>query len=319
MRDSGRARVVLAVLLLTAFTLITLDYRSGGGGPLRRVANAVFGPIENAVGDVARPIGSFFSGLGHLSSYKSDNAKLRKEVAQLRSQLRLTDAERARLADEEKLLHLDQLAQFRIVTANVSAVGGSLDFESTATIDIGSRDGITPDMTVIDGDGLVGKTLSVGPTTATVLLANDVQFSAGARLESSQLIGHVDGGGRGPMRFTLLDSQGSIKVGARLVTFGDIGQKPFVPEVPIGRVTRVVPTPGALTRTAEVAPYVGFDSLDVVGVVVSAPRTIKRDSLLPPSPSPTPTPSQPPASPPATPPATPAGSVSPSPTASRTH
>lgn len=315
MRDSGRARVVLAVLLLTAFTLITLDYRSGSGGPLRRIANDVFGPIENAVGDVARPVGSFFAGLGHLSSYKSDNAKLRKEVEQLRSQLRLTDAERNRLADEEKLLHLDQIAQFRIVPANVSAVGGSLDFESTATIDIGSRDGITPNMTVIDGDGLVGKTLSVGPTTTTVLLANDVQFSAGARLESSQLIGHVDGGGRAPMRFTLLDSQGSIKVGARLVTFGDIGQKPFVPEVPIGRVTRVVPTPGALTRTAEVAPYVSFDSLDVVGVVVSAPRTIKRDSLLPPTPTPTPTPA--PAQPPSTPPATPATSPSASP--SRTH
>ena len=311
MRDSRRARVVLAVLLLTAFTLITLDYRSGGGGPLRRIANAVFGPIENAVGDVARPIGSFFSGLGHLSSYKSDNAKLRKDVAELRAQLRLTDAERARLADEEKLLHLDQIAQFRIVAAHVSAVGSSLDFESTATIDVGSRDGITPDMTVIDGDGLVGKTLSVGPTTTTVLLANDVQFSAGARLESSELIGHVDGGGRGPMKFTLLDSQGEIKVGARLVTFGDIGQKPFVPEVPIGRVTRVVPTPGALTRTAEVAPYVSFDALDVVGVVVSAPRTIKRDSLLPPSPTPTPTP------PPGTPPATPAST--PSPTPSRSH
>ncbi|MDQ1686118.1 MAG: rod shape-determining protein MreC [Frankiaceae bacterium] len=319
MRDSGRARVVLAVLLLTAFTLITLDYRSGSGGPLRRIANAVFGPIENAVGDVARPVGSFFASLGHLSSYKSDNAKLRKEVAQLRTQLRLTDAERERLADEEKLLHLDQLAQFRIVAAHVSAVGGSLNFESTATIDIGSRDGITRDMTVIDGDGLVGKTLSVGPTTTTVLLANDVQFSAGARLESSQLIGHVDGGGHAPMKFTLLDSQGTIKVGQRLVTFGDIGQKPFVPEVPIGRVTRVVPTPGALTRTAEVTPYVGFDSLDVVGVVVSAPRTIKRDSLLPPSPSPSPTPSPTPRTPPATPPATPGTSPSPSPSASRTH
>jgi rod shape-determining protein MreC len=318
MRDSGRARVVLAVLLLTAFTLITLDYRSGSGGPLRRIANAVFGPVENAVGDVTRPIGSFFSGLGHLSSYKSDNAKLRKEVSQLRSQLRLTEAERARLADEEKLLHLDQLAQFRIVAAHVSAVGGSLDFESTATIDVGSRDGITTNMTVIDGDGLVGKTLSVGPTTSTVLLANDVQFSAGARLETSQLIGHVDGGGRGPMTFTLLDSQGTIKVGSRLVTFGDIGQKPFVPEVPIGRVTRVVPTPGALTRTAEVTPYVGFDSLDVVGVVVSAPRTIKRDSLLPPSPTPSaPPPSTPPPGtpPPSTPPSTPPTSPSPS----RTH
>src|SRR5207248_257438 len=219
-------------LLLTAFTLITLDYRSGSGGPLRRVANAVFGPIESAVGDVARPVGSFFARLGHLSSYKSDNAKLREEVAQLRTQLRLTDAE-------------------------------------------------------------------------------------GARLESPHLLGHVDGGGHGPMHFTLLDSQGTIKVGARLVTFGDIGQKPFVPEVPIGRVTRVVPTPGALTRTAEVVPYVAFDSLDVVGVVVSAPRTIKRDSLLPPPPSPSPSPT--PSHPPATPPATPSRSASPSPSASRSH
>jgi hypothetical protein len=32
MRDSRRARLVLALLLLTAFTLITLDYRSGAGG-----------------------------------------------------------------------------------------------------------------------------------------------------------------------------------------------------------------------------------------------------------------------------------------------
>jgi rod shape-determining protein MreC len=310
MRDSGRARLVLAVLLLTAFTLITLDYRSGGGGPLRRIASAVFGPIESAASGVARPVGSFFAGLSHLSSYKSDNAKLRKEVADLRSQLHLTDADRAHLTDMEHLLHLDQVAQFRIVAAHVSAVGGALDFESTATIDVGSRDGITPDMTVIDGDGLVGKTLSVGPTTATVLLANDVQFSAGARLEGSQFIGHVDGGGRRPMRFTLLDSQGGIRVGSRLVTFGDIGQRPFVAEVPIGRVTRVVSTPGALTRTAEVAPYVRFGALDVVGVVVSAPRTIKRDSLLPP----TPTPTTPPPTGPATPPSTTA-----TPTPSRSH
>ena len=38
MRDNRRARLILAMLLLTAFTLITLDYRSGGGGPLRSVA-----------------------------------------------------------------------------------------------------------------------------------------------------------------------------------------------------------------------------------------------------------------------------------------
>lgn len=314
MRGSRRARLVLAVLLLTAFTLVTLDYRSGGGGPLRRFAGAVFGPVERAVGDVARPIGSFFASLGHLSSYKSDNAKLKREISQLQNQLHLTDDQRAQLADMEKLLHLDQEAQFRMVTARVIAMGGSLDFESTATIDVGSRDGVQPNMTVIDGDGLVGRTLTVSATTATVLLADDVQFSAGARLESSQLIGHVDGGGQHPMRFTLLDSQGTISVGERLVTLGDVGQRPFVPEVPIGRVTKVLSTPGAYSRTAEVAPYVNFGALDIVGVVLHATRTIKRDSLLPPSPTPTPSPTP---SATATPGVTPSRSVSPTP--SRSH
>ena len=296
MKDTGRARVILALLLLTAFTLITLDYRSGGGGPLRRIGNAVFGPIENAAADVARPIGSFFSSLGHLSSYKHDNANLRKQVANLQQQLRLTDAQRTQFADMEKLLHLDQKAHFRIVAAHVVALSGSFGFESTATIDAGSRDGITTNETVIDGDGLVGRTLSVGPTTSTVLLGSDATFRAGARLEKSQQAGYVNGGGRSPMTFTLLDSQGTIPVGARLVTFGDINNRPFVPEVPIGRVTKVEPANGALTRTAFVAPYVDYSTLDVVGVVIAIPHVPARDSLLPPSPSPapsTPTPATP--------------------------
>src|SRR4051812_46391883 len=272
MKDSGRARVVLALLLLTAFTLITLDYRNGGNGPLRRIGNAVFGPVENAVTSVTRPVGSFFASLGHLSGYKGDNDRLRRQNAELQHQLRLTDSERAQLADMQKLLHLDQRAQFRIVAARVTGVGSSLGFESAVTIDVGTRDGVRADQTVVNGDGLVGKTLAVGPTTSTVLLVPDPKFSAGARLEGSQEIGHVDGNGRRSPTFTLLDSQGVITAGGRLVTFGDVGNRPFVAEVPVGRVVRVESTPGALTRTAVVAPYVHFGSLDVVGVVVGVPR-----------------------------------------------
>src|SRR5204862_5265574 len=106
MRDSRRARLVLALLLLTALTLITVDYRTNGGGPLRSIGNAVFGPMERAVSAVARPVGSFFSSLGHLSSYRSENERLRKRNQQLRGQLRLTDTDRAHLAAAEKLLDL---------------------------------------------------------------------------------------------------------------------------------------------------------------------------------------------------------------------
>jgi rod shape-determining protein MreC len=287
------------MLLLTAFTLITLDYRSGSGGPLRSIGNAVFGPVERAANAVAHPIGSFFSGLGHLNSSKSENARLKKQNEQLLERLRLTDADRAHLASAEKLLNLAGRAQFHIVAARVVAYGGSLGFESTATIDVGSQDGIRSNQTVINGDGLVGKTLHVGPTTTTILLGNDPEFTAGARLEGPRLsIGHVDGGGRNPVTFTLLGTQAHLAVGDRLVTYASLGDRPFVPEVPIGHIVRVVPTPGQLFSSGIVAPYVDFSSIDIVGVVVGQPRTIKRDSLLPPSPSPSPsvTPSRTPAS-----------------------
>jgi rod shape-determining protein MreC len=297
MRDSRRARLVLALLLLTAFTLITLDYRAGSGGPLRAVGNAVFGPVERAVSNVARPVGTFFSSLGHLSSYKSTNAKLRKQNQRLRQQLRLTDSDRSHLSSAEKLLALAGRAQFRIVPAQVVAVEGALGFEWTATIDVGTRDGVRPNMTVVNGDGLVGKTVHVGPSTSTVLLGRDPQFTAGARLERSNEIGHVDGGGRQPMTFTLLGSSNTMKAGDRLVSFASIGNRPFVAEVPIGRITKVLPTPGQLFRTAIVAPFVDFTAIDIVGVVVGEPRTVPRDSLLPPSPTPSSSSPSPPSSP----------------------
>ena len=318
MRDTRRARLILALLLLTAFTLITLDYRSGGGGPLRTIGNAVFGPIERAANAVVHPIGDFFSSLGHLNSYKSDNKKLRQQNQQLLEQLRLTDADRAHLQAAESLLNLAGRAQFRIVAARVVAYGSSLGFESTAEIDAGSNDGIKRNQTVIDGDGLVGKTISVGPTTSTILLGNDPDFTAGARLEgTSRQIGHVDGAGRNnPLTFTLLGTGSRMQPGDRLVTFASIGDSPFVPEVPIGRITTVKPTPGQLYSIGVVAPYVDFGSVDIVGVVVASPRTIKRDSLLPPSPTPSPTPTPTPSGTPlsgSTPPAT-TTSTSPTPT-----
>lgn len=58
----------------------------------------------------------------------------------------------------------------------------------------------------------------------------------------------------------------------------------------MGIVSRVDPSGGDLTRTLYVTPYVSFTKLDIVGVVVQAPRKDPRDDVLPPKPEPTPTP-----------------------------
>jgi rod shape-determining protein MreC len=148
-------------------------------------------------------------------------------------------------------------------------------------------------MTVLDGDGLVGRVKTVGPSTSTVLLAVDPESSIGVRLEGSMEVGFTTGQGvrnRGDLDLRLLDGQSSVAPGDRLVTFGSQGDTPYVPGVPVGRVVTVSGSPGSQTRTAVVSPYVDFTSLDLVGVVVEPPRKDPRDSVLPPKPAATPTP-----------------------------
>lgn len=136
-------------------------------------------------------------------------------------------------------------------------------------------------MTVLNGEGLVGRVTTVGPNTATVLLANDPDFTVGTRMEKTDELGFATGQGSRPLSVQFLNGKADVKKGDRLVTFGSSKDKPFVPGVPVGEVVRVDPSGGDLTRTVFVRPFVGFTKLDVVGIVVQAPREDPRDMVLP--------------------------------------
>ncbi len=283
-RDSARTRVVLALLLLTSFTLVTLDFRGGEDGPLsglRGLAAAIFGPIETAAAATIRPVAGLVDDVRHFGDDDAELARLKDENAELHAQLRTSQLARARAAELDKLLGLAGRGEYKVVPAQIVAVAPEQGFEWTATIDAGSGDGIKPDMTVVNGDGLVGRVKRVGPTTSSVLLAVDPTSSVGARLERSLQIGVATGRGSRGMSLELLDPQTRVRKGDRLVTFGSQRSVPFVPGVPIGEVTSVEQTPGALTRTATVAPYASFTALDLVGVVVEPPRKDPRDAVLP--------------------------------------
>ena len=186
-------------------------------------------------------------------------------------------------------LKVSAAGQYRTVPAEVIAVGPGQGFAWTATIDVGTRDGIRIDQTVITGSGLVGRVKRVTASTATVLLANDPTSTVGARVEGSNELALLTGHGTRPMTLELLDPQRTVNTGNRVVTFGSRDGKPYVPGVPIGSITAVRGTPGSLTRVATLQPYVSFTSLDIVGVIIEPPRTNPRDSVLPAKPTPAPT------------------------------
>lgn len=289
--DNRRTRALLALLLFTSICLITIDYRGGPGSPLdgvRSVAAAVFGPVEQVASAIASPISDAVDKVGTLGNGTTDAQRLAKQNQELRLKLRTSALARSRAAELDGLLKLAGAGRYKVVPAQVIAIGAAQTFSWTVTIDAGTRDGVKPDMTVVNGDGLVGRVKTAGPSTSTVLLAIDPESSVGVRLEGSMEVGFTTGQGvrdRGALDLRLLDGQATVSKGDRLVSFGSQGDRPYVPGVPVGDVVSVRGTPGSQTRTATVRPYVDFTSLDLVGVVVEPPRTDPRDAVLPPRPA----------------------------------
>jgi rod shape-determining protein MreC len=281
------------LLIAIAFALITVDIRGGEDSPVdgaRSAAATVFGPIENGVSAAVDPVGNAVAAIRDSGERHDRLAALEQENAALKARLGSDDRNRSRLKQLDKMLKVAGQGQYGIKGAEVIAIGAAQGVSWTVTIDIGANDGIKRDMTVLNGDGLVGRVTTVGPDTATVLLANDPDFTVGTRMEGSDELGFASGQGDRPLRVELLNGKAEVKKGDRLVTFGSEADRPFVPGVPVGVVSRVDPSGGGLTRTVYVTPYVGFTKLDIVGVVVQAPKKDPRDEVLPAKPKPTPRP-----------------------------
>ncbi|MGW2051376.1 rod shape-determining protein MreC [Streptomyces sp. NPDC001858] len=293
MRDTRESRLLLVLLVAIAFALITVDIRGGEDSPVdgaRQAAAAVFGPIEDGVSSAVDPVGNAVSAVRDSNERHDRLADLEQENAALKAKLGSDDRNRSRLAQLDKMLKIAGAGQYGIKGAEVIAIGAAQGFSWTITIDVGANDGVTRDMTVLNGDGLVGRVTTVGPHTATVLLANDPDFTVGTRMEASDELGFASGQGDRPLRVELLNGKAEVRKGDRLVTFGSQADRPFVPGVPVGVVSRVDPSGGDLTRTLYVTPYVSFTKLDIVGVVVEAPKKDPRDTVLPSKPKPVPTP-----------------------------
>lgn len=277
MYERRRARILLAVLTLVSLALITIDARAGEDGPLARVRDgvaAVFGPVQEGIATVLDPVGDAFSGVGELFRLREENARLRAELERLRDRtqsfadvLRENDELREHLEMRETLI--GRAPQFEFLTAQVTGFAPS-NSEWTVTIDVGTRDGVAKDMTILNGSGLVGRIIQTGPSSSRVLLAVDHTFSAAARVARTGEIGYVRGSGKDPMQMTLLNPEADVRPDDEIVTSSY--QSALFPEsIPIGAAAEELAGDGDLTREFAVRPYVDFTALDVVVVVLRAP------------------------------------------------
>jgi rod shape-determining protein MreC len=286
-RDTRRTRRVLLVLLAAALALVAFGYADGSSPLLRGVRHAsgsVFGGIEHAGSSVA----GFFGG----TSSSGQVHQLQQEVVQLRAELSQARLDKTQYQQLHQMLLLAGTGRYRIEAASVIAVAQG--YQQSVTLDAGSADGVKPNETVLDGQGLVGQVTAVTATTSTVLLATDSSSVVGVSLAPSGELGKVTGPGTsssgpdGMLTLQVFDTSAALHVGEAMVTSASINDQPFVPGVPVGVIYKIINKAGSLTPTALVRPYADFAALGVVGIVIAPPARSPGFSVLPPIPHPAP-------------------------------
>ena len=290
-RGSNRGRLLLVSLLVSSLFLITLDLRGVSVvSGLRNFTQTLLSPVQSFTTTLFRPVGNLFSDIAHLGGTRSQIDSLKSENEKLKSELIAAQDAEGKYTQIKNVLDLAAKAQWKVVTARVIAHGGTSTFSQTITIDAGSKSGITRDMSVVAGAGLVGVVKNVTSNSAVVLLMSDPSFRLGVRIAGSQVMGVLSGTGSKSYALQLLDATEDVNLGDQLIARGSDGDKPFVPGVPVGTVTWVDNATGQLTKHANVEGFVKLTSIGVVSVILSTSGVDPRDSLIPPKPKATPTP-----------------------------
>jgi rod shape-determining protein MreC len=262
---------VLFLVILTAVTLITLDTRGGRSGPLgvlSRAAHRVVSPIEAAVESVTQPIGDWFSGVTDSGHLKSENRKLRNEIAALRGQQE--DAQAA--IAENKILKQAaglNLNVRRVIARIINRSPGN--FAPTLTINKGLEAGIAKDQPVVAPDGsVVGKILQVWNGGAEIRVLTDPMSAIGVKTPrhpgSEATTGTAEGqNGSHDLAVDDFDPTAKIVRGDNITTspFSQV----FPADLRVGAVKSVRQDPGNDSVHVLVTPYVDLGALDYVVVL----------------------------------------------------
>lgn len=285
-RRSSRTRNVLAVLVLAALTLITVDARSNGHGVLSDVRSKVsdaFSPLQRATHAALAPVGNFLTGAVDYGSLRKENQQLRLRVAQLQTQSVSSAAAAAAAQQVLKDAHLPFAGGIPGVAAQVIDSGSS-NFDYSVTINKGTSSGIAAGEPVVAAGGLVGTVVAASSGVATVRLLVDPSSVVGVALQGGNTGSATGQGLTLPIRVSVFarttGAEGSgvqvprpvVKRGDVLVTSG-LSMEKYPPGIPIGKVTKVSNPPGASEPDIFVAPLVNLRDLSFVRVLLWSPQS----------------------------------------------
>jgi rod shape-determining protein MreC len=258
----------IAVLLVIAVLCIAMARFSSNftGGIL---LNELLAPVQCGVMNAWQRVGGIYNTIAETQQIRNENDVLRDQVRELtleNTRLREYSLENKRLRElldfKERYEEDYTLLGARIISRAPNAMSNTL------VVDRGSQDGVKKNMVAVSHEGLVGKVVAVGPSTAEILLILDREGAAGASIQDTRTPGVVEGteDGHGLLRMVSLPYDAQLRKGETVVTSGMGGIYP--PGLPIGKITEIEDS--GINMFALVEPFVDFSYLEEIFLITES-------------------------------------------------
>jgi len=251
----------VSMVLLVTVAVVLLVMAKAGNPAVINLRTSIADAITPVLAIAARPIDSIVAAgqwVVEMASLRSENIALKNQNVQLRQwQLLAKDLEKENHA-LRKLMNVVPPQRTSFVTAPViSDMGGP--YVHSILIGGGAAQGIDVNSAVINENGLVGRIIEAGQSSARVLLLDDINSRVPVMAELSQEKVILAGGGDGMPTLSYVSADSRIAVGERIVTSGDASV--FPKGLAVGRVVSIE---GGVVK---VQPFADSGKLDYVSVV----------------------------------------------------
>lgn len=262
-KKSSIIGIVITILILIILVVIT----NNNSIKLEGIASKIVMPIQNGITYLKNKItgnGQFFVDINNL---KAENEALKQTNMELEQQLRELDiikAENEMLTEYANLT--DQYSEYNTVPAYVINKNIS-NFSENMVINVGSKDGVKENMSVISEKGLVGYVVSVTDSTAKVQTIIDTSTSVSATITTTRdsiiCQGILDSDTT--IKATYIPLDATLAIGDKVETSGMGGIYPR--GITIGTIKEIVNTKNIADRYAIVETAVDFSKVETVLVI----------------------------------------------------
>ena len=259
--------IITIIILILAVILSNIDVKNMSY--VENVFSSIVMPIQNGLTYLKNKMAGNNSFFEDISKLQEENEELKKRNSELEQSLRELEIIKAENETLKEYVNLkDKYRNYQTIPAYIINKDIT-NYNETIVINVGEKDGIKTNMTVIADQGLVGHVISTTQTTAKIRTIIDTASSVSSTISTTREAIIVTGTleKNSTLKASYIPTDATILENDKIETSGLGGIYPK--GIPIGTIKEIVNTKNITDRYAYVETAVDFKKLETVLVITN--------------------------------------------------